>query len=487
MPGNEIEESKEDMILRHLEQLLYQEPSKLRRAYKNVAANVRTVLERQIVNSLAPARTDASQRRMCRFKGEHRLAKVLGSLPLELALFTLARVYDEAHIILCQGRGAARSATQRQAAGSLQQNPKIDLNPLVDNFSAAKVEGQIVLLNSDDPAWPYRFEWQRVPEMSFDCLDRLSSLAEHLPGERGPCREYAGIGGGGGSDIISASAFGHLLREQGKEMNVLVSTRTWATGSQGKQGSKLGIKREVYDHAGQVMINGKIIPGTFKVQEGTSSEGRGLEHIPASKHEQVYIVLDQNGSRSDIAQEDRAELKDQLKAVLGDSQPPLETIAIVDTGGDVFGADGSGATTPDQDLRVQQAMCTDVFDKYNLITVVMAPGVDAPDNAPQKALEAGAKVYSPNDDEKQLLLHLLKDEYRMDGSEEGRFGKTTLALQARLNGAVGWTSLDLPCHIVDTWDNPWSSFVYIRKCMSDIILIPTKQLLPLIDPSAKSG
>jgi hypothetical protein len=35
---------------------------------------------------------------------------------------------------------------------------------------------------------------------------------------------------------------------------------------------------------------------------------------------------------------------------------------------------------------------------------------------------------------------------------------------------------------VNTWENPWSSFAYIRECMSDIILMPLKDLLPLIDP-----
>jgi hypothetical protein len=54
-----------------------------------------------------------------------------------------------------------------------------------------------------------------------------------------------------------------------------------------------------------------------------------------------------------------------------------------------------------------------------------------------------------------------------------------------LKGHKGWTSLDLPPHIVDTWENPWSSFVYIRECMSDIVLMPTEDLLPYIDPIAQ--
>ena len=120
---------------------------------------------------------------------------------------------------------------------------------------------------------------------------------------------------------------------------------------------------------------------------------------------------------------------------------------------------------------------------YNLVTAVMAPGVDAPSDAPRKAFEAGGRVYKPTENEKKLLLDLLANKYRMDGSDPHRFGKTTLALQARLRGVVGWTSLDLPSYVVDTWENPWNSFVYIRECMSDIIFMPTTELLPLIDPA----
>src|SRR5277367_3671454 len=142
------------------------------------------------------------------------------------------------------------------------------------------------------------------------------------------------------------------------------------------------------------------------------------------------------------------------------------------------------AVPQDQDLRVQQAMSI-LFSNHNLVTAVVTPGVDAPNDAPQKAFKAGGMVYKPTKDEKSMLLNLLANEYKMDGSDPSRFGKTTLALQARLRGVAGWTSLDLPEYVVDTWENPWNSFVYIRECMSDIILMPTTKLLPLIEP--KSG
>jgi len=303
-----------------------------------------------------------------------------------------------------------------------------------------------------------------------------------LPGEKSAAVEYAGVGGGGGSDIVSASLLGHLLRRAGKEMNLLVSTRTWRTGSQGKKGSKLGVKREIRQHGGPAMLGGNIVGGTYRITQETQSEGRDLETVPIRKHEDVFIVLDQGEEIGDIAEEDKATLLSQFRAVLAQRRP-VDTVIVVDTGGDVFGGNSPNFATPDQDIRVQRAM-SQLSDAYpNLVTAVLAPGVDAPNDAPEKAQKAGGKVYRPTNDEKTMLLDLMVREYEMDGSSPDRFGKTALCLQERLKGKLGWTSLNLPEHVVNTWENPWSSFVFIRECMSDIILMPLMDLLPLIDPT----
>jgi hypothetical protein len=451
----------------------------VRRTYSSASRNVCTVLRRQILNTVKPT----SDHPLCGFLGEEQLLKALGRLPLGLALLTLARTYDIAHIALCKATAAARRGKPHNEA--FQRNPCIDLQVLADQLSQDKdVFEDEILLEVDPPnTYPLRAFWKPLQPMTFDNLPVLQCLSGLLPGERLPSHEYAGIGGGGGSDVISASLLGHMLRWHGKEMDVLVSTRTWATGSQGKKNSKLWIKREVYNHGGLVEAQGRPVAGTFRVKEHTYAEGRDLEAIPVPNHAQVFMVLDQGESISEIPETDKANLRDQFGAVLAQAERPIDTVLIIDTGGDVFGADMSGATTPDQDLRVQQAMSTLSTD-YNLVTVVVTPGVDAPSDAPQKAFSAGGKVYKPTEDEKGMLLDLLANKYKMDGSDPSRFGKTTLALQARLRGVVGWTSLDLPEHVVDTWENPWNSFVYIRECMSDIILMPTTQLLPLIEPKS---
>ncbi|EXJ74089.1 uncharacterized protein A1O5_02383 [Cladophialophora psammophila CBS 110553] len=472
----------DDTLISNLAARLQQLVDEVERAFTTGSRNVRTVLRRQHINTAHPT----SARPLCRLLGEDQLMKSLRLLSLKLALFTLARVYDECHVALCRAMAAARKGDILYEG--FNRNPCVDLRLLADQIGLHKeiVEDQIMLETTYDDVAPLRAIWKPVLPMSFDNLSQLHSLSDLLPGEQRPSHEYAGIGGGGGSDVISASLLGHLLRQVKKQMDLLISTRTWATGSQGKKGSKLGVKREVYNHGGAVEVHGRPVAGTFRVKNDTTAEGRDLEAIPLPYHSQIFMVLDQGESKSQISEDDKADLTDQFHAVLDQANPSIETVLIVDTGGDVFGADSNGAATPDQDYRVQKAI-TPLSCHYNLVTVVVAPGVDAPNDAPQKASKAGGMVYKPTKEEKAMLLDLLASKYRMDGSDPNRFGKTTLALQARLRGVVGWTSLDLPPYVIDTWENPWNSFVYIRECMSDIIFMPTPKLLPLIEPARGKG
>ena len=468
----------DDALINGLSARLRHQVEEVERAYRNGPRNVRTVLRRQHVNTVNPDQ----DRPICDFLGEQQLLEALQVFSATIALFTLARIYDESHVTLCRAVAGARKGNGYHE--SFARSPRVDLHLLADEIRHLErvVEDQIVLEAVSRDGTLLTARWQCIPPMSFDNLERLRSLADILPGERSHSHEYAGIGGGGGSDIISASLLGHLFRGHEKEMNMLISTRTWTTGSQGKKGSKLGIKREVYNHGGAAEAKGRPVAGTYRVKESTTAEGRDLEAIPLPYHHQIFMVLDQGESKVKISQDDQADLTDQFGAVLSQAERPIETVIIVDTGGDVYGADTNGTTTPDQDYRVQKAMAP-LGSGYNLVTAVVAPGVDAPGDAPRKAQEASGMVYKPSDAEKKMLLDLLATKYRMDGSDPNRFGKTTLALQARLRGIVGWTSLDLPTYVVDTWENPWNSFVYIRECMSDIIFMPTTELLPLIDPA----
>lgn len=473
----------------------------IRTALDAAPRNVKAVLRRQMPDTIL----ENVNRPVCKFRGERHFFEALSRLEVQEALLTLARVWDEAHINLCKTRSAAKKGIPHNA--EFIRKPYIDLRPLSDGILKQQdsIQGKIRLVQTYDTKTPLRAEWEPCSPMSFDDLPHLESLADTLPGETSPNNQYAGIGGGGGSDVISASLLGLLLKRHQKHMNLLVSTRTWATGSQGKAGDVIGIKRQVYKPAGTATYQGKEVAGIFRIGPETYAEGRDLETIPLKYHENIYIVLDQGESTRDIPETERVRLGDQFNAILTESDKtlvvvntggnvlggnvPVNTVLSVDTGGDVFGTDGTDGTTPDQDLRVQKALSSLPLveslagepQERDLVTAVVAPGVDAPTDAPRKAKQAGGKVYKPNAEERKMFLDVLA-EYEMDGKNPRRFGKTTLALQECLRGKEGWTSLNLPEHVVNTWENPWSSFVYIQKCMSDIVFMPTKTLLPLISP-----
>ncbi|RMZ82254.1 hypothetical protein DV738_g1908, partial [Chaetothyriales sp. CBS 135597] len=445
--------------------------------YDSAPRNVRTTLVRQIKNAHWPH----PDRPVSSFHDEKAFMQALGRLPLECSILTLARLYEEVHVYLC--RALDRSRKGRPHNAGFLQNRWVELKALVDELVAREsaVEDQIYLENDGPHPQALRALWRRVPQMTFNNLPVLNSLGDLLPGERSASHEYAGIGGGGGSDVISTSIMGHLLRRQGKEMDLLISTRTWAIGSQGKAGGKVGTKREVYNSDTVNYANGTPIPSTYRVKEHTRAEGRDLEAIPWAKHSQIYMVLDQGESRSSIPEGDQANLPDQFQAILSQSGRDIDTVMTIDTGGDVFGVDIDCGTTatPDQDYRVQHAVST-LSSNYNLVTCVVAPGVDAPSCSPLVAERAGGMVCHLSQAEKNRMLELLV-EYRMDGSVPNRFGKTSLALQARLKGKLGWVSLDLPEYVVNTWENPWNSFVYVRECMEDLVLIPTVELVRELD------
>lgn len=479
-----MESLSDSHVSGYLASLLGTSPSEISSALAESPANVNVILSRQICGSLTSSRgglDNPQNRPVCRILGESEFLQVVRTEGLASILFTLARIYDAGHIAICRNLASAKRGKSHNT--DLLKQPCLDIYSLAQGIldGVHSIDDDIDVLSSDTRPGILCATWAVVPAMSFAQLPILGSLSDILPGEQTVAREYAGIGGGGGSDVVSASLLGHLLRRNGKEMNLLVSTRTWRTGSQGRAGSKMGVKREIHKHNGPAFLHGKPISGTYRVTKETFSEGRDLETVPISHHENVFIILDQGEESSDVTEDEKAELSLQLEAVLT-QRSQVDTVVIVDTGGDVFGGNSPGFSTPDQDVRAQRAAASLSHIYPNLVTAVLAPGVDAPIDAEEKAEKAGGMVYHPTPEEQDLLLNLLVHEYQMDGSNPSRFGKTTLCLQAALRGERGWTSLNLPRHVVDTWDNPWSSFAFIRECMTHIILMPLTRLLPLIDP-----
>ena len=481
------------------------------------------------------------------------LQKALDRRPLARVLFHLARVYDDIWLTIFQNRTRARQGKEHkpefltstivveleELAEALEQNP----SRAQDGVNICSKGRLPEHLQGRHRPWIVA-SWNIPASNDLSEIPILPSLASILPGEdflnKPPSRKaLAGVGTGGGSDVISASLLGHLFRESaGREMDLLISTRTWRTGSQGGPGSgQIGTKRKIYNHDGHAYgPDGKPVPGTYRVIPSTVSDGRDLETIPLKKHENIWIVLDQGDeadhvqeshidrSTTTIPQSEKTTLGEQLQAIIlplkNVSDRSIGTVMAVDTGGDVFASVGEPSSifsTPDQDERTVLALTRDMRLRYVdgnstrksdfeneetlcLTLAVLCPGLDSPPNMPGsvKHLLRGVR-YIPTSAERKLMIHLLTDEYHMDGSDPSRFGKSSLCLLEALrrmeareerapqeassvrdsaeNDSHGeWISLPLPEHVIQTRDNPWGSFVWITDGMAEILFVDMKRL-----------
>lgn len=434
-------------------------------------------------------------------------------------LLVLARVFDAVYLGGCKiweqskkgqenkGKQLGTQQSLRHEDAAAEKVAVVDLKILAETLLAdpGKVNDRVVI----DTILPEKrvlvARWEPVHELNFSGLRVLNSLRDPLPGERpirslsnpkqhGEGQNYAGIGGGGGSDIISASVLGHLLHGAGKDMDLLISTRTWLTGSQGKPGSgnRIGERREVFEHGGHALNEeGDPVPGTYRVKEGTHTSGRDLETIPLTNHKSIFLTLDPGPLSNE--QTDKTDsgspappspLPVQYQAILRQHSTPVRTIITVDTGGDVF-----FPGTSSQDFHVQSCLSTlpDASTLPSLTTAILCPGVDAPASSPSTALRAKAVRYIPSPAEKVQMLQLLTEEYCMDGRDETRFGKTTLCLQHTLRGELGWQVLNLPRHVVETGRNPWGVFEWVSEGMAEILLVGTRDLVSVLREEALKG
>lgn len=292
-----------------------------------------------------------------------------------------------------------------------------------------------------------------VDTAKFDALD---SLAE-IPGHR-----IVPIGIGGGSDCVQASMLGQLLKQSGKECPAIISIRTQNTGSQGN-GSLVGEPRMVEGHGGE------ISPGVYKILPQTTGTGRFLESIPSEEFP-VYLIVEQPG----------VDLSGQIDSVLA-TVGEIDTVIGVDTGGDALystvGHDESLAT-PDQDLRSLEAIAK-LASKVRKLSCEIAVGIDTPQDGEEVLRNAGAVYYLPTNQEADSVLAKYK-EWQMDGSNDDRFGKTSLAWQEALQGRFGVQSLNLPTRVVLDKINPWNPFVHIQPSTRALFFMNVGQHLKAI-------
>lgn len=488
-----IDDPSELDHLHYIAVCLHQSLDKVSTAYSQLHDNVRRVFCRQWVPS------KIADRPAIELRAEVDLLQALALLTdIHMALTTLARAYDAAYVAVCKHRNVAIQGRVYDVGSA--ERPIVDLKLLAEELAAstAKAADRVIITATEAV---FMARWEPVAQPDFSLLPILEGIEGVLPGEQPvPAdaqtrKTYAGIAGGGGSDIISASALGHLLRGVGKEMDLLISTRMWLTGSQGKPGSRVGAKREVFNHGGPAIdTDGKPVLGTFRVTSETYTPGRDLETIPLPHFRSIFLALDPgvtaadmppaaSSSNSPACSSPPAPLREQYLAIIANHPPPIPTLLSIDTGGDVF--DPSPAS---QDFRVQTTLASLPIDPYpSLTTAILCPGVDAPTSAPSTALQAGAMRYRLTPAERRQLLDLLVDKYRMDGRDETRFGKTNLCLQKTLRGQVGWQVLDLPAHVVETGSNPWGVFEWVSPGMADVVFVGTRRLAEVLGEMAEES
>ena len=120
---------------------------------------------------------------------------------------------------------------------------------------------------------------------------------------------------------------------------------------------------------------------------------------------------------------------------------------------------------------------------------MLAPGVDAPCDAPEKAFKAGGQVYKPTLEERQEMVRILVNEYHMDGSEPDKVPRSVWQDQSSLTSPPERSrglGLSRPPGICDQ---------HVEESMEQLRLHQTVHeryhlhaaawdLLPLIDPDA---
>lgn len=283
-------------------------------------------------------------------------------------------------------------------------------------------------------------------------LKRLSCTSVSIPGDR-----VAFIGIGGGSDSIQAA----LLAIISGKKACAISLRTQKPTSQNGVG-KTDESRRVENHGGMVT------DGVYLMTPETRGSGRFLEFLTASLLP-TYLVIDQG---DDL-------LSDKINAAILHFGG-VDTIVAVDTGGDCLyrtQVSDSEKATPDQDIRSLHAIAG--IKAQNLISCVIANGIDAPDDAADVLASADAKYYKLNEEETHIVLNLYR-QFHMDGSDPTRYGKTPFAWQAALKGLRGRTRIPLPDSVVNDPENPWNPYVEITDEMAGYWLIDLKKHLKAI-------
>ena len=260
-------------------------------------------------------------------------------------------------------------------------------------------------------------------------------------------RDFAVIGLGGGTDCIQCAALARLLEGHGKRCRAVISTSSHG------------------------LVNVKNVgKGVLKVSpSSTGNHGleRILEPIVAEHFDTYHIVV---GLNDEMLTES---LRKAVKLVGDDCM-----LIAADTGGDALCSVGNGKITAalDQDLRV--LLCLEQL-KRSMITCEMACGIDSPEDVAELLQSSQAEYCELSAEEVSSVLEWYK-QWRVDGSDIKRYGKTPYAWHYALEQKFGVQCLPLPVERVLRVHGYWDPFVFIRPVMQGMFFMTLEEHLKLI-------
>lgn len=308
-----------------------------------------------------------------------------------------------------------------------------------------------------------------VPTVRVNELRKMRSLAELGEGK------LVFVGIGGGSDGIQAAILADLARRAGREVAGVISVRNVISGSQGPGGGQF-VEWKLENAT-------EHVPGVYQITPDTNETGgaRFLENLPAALFPMRLVLDNERKHWGDLAT--------QLEIALRRTASDIGTVVLVDTGGDALTPVKSRPGQPpefDRDVRVMFAMWTrwiQLQTPWKLRTAIVAPGIDAPENATSLLIEGKATSYRFTETDRDVILGHY-GAWGMDADAASfvptRIGLTPLALQAALRGRRGYRTLPVPLRLVSDRRNPWMPHRSIDESLNGVVVLDTERLLEVI-------
>jgi hypothetical protein len=468
-----------NLLSKHMAEHRGESPDAVLGVYKELEPGFHLVFKRELCLKHDDLNAnDHKGKRPLRITGYERLVQAAASSGD--ALKVLARLLEKGRI---EAVKAANKADKGRHA----------TKPLVVNVSKLVADVKKSHQNEIElrPNGPEMEALWRAP-LTF-CLDRLEEIRSlkdpHMHqrlGLKRPLSMCAFLGGGGGSDVVQAAALAKLFGKANPIMKVLavISIRTLYSKS-----TSAGEKRSVWHGSDKSSPKSNLLDGAngdLKIEPYHRGNARFVEDAIAGDFQNVRLVID-----------DKSQDKIRRPRYEGALGKEVDSMVIIDTGGDVLGGMDSSAPkkTPDQDCRTQLATAQIAAARdLDAIVAIAALGVDAPSDA-QRKLEASDAVYYKFTAEDKKYLTALYERWHFNGSPTNlkkfpeRYGKTPFAMLASFKlkpDERAFHALPLPESVINDFSNPWACITWVTPEMSCLVLANQAKLLSVIAPAKKN-